>query len=117
MTDYQDNPAIKHLKPTSTRQNLSKPYINLLRNQFDFTRVPFSDRGSRLLVYQAAFQSQFYVKLAERLTSIEPGIETYLRRPPFIHNLHLIDDQGELLDFEVTSYPHVLYLNTRLGEY
>jgi putative isomerase len=110
-----------HIKKPSRQppspQELSRPYINLLRNQLDFTRVPFSDRGSRLLIYQAAYQSQFYVKLAERLTSIDPDIEAYLRRPPFIHNLHLIDENGELLDFEAISYPHILYLNTRLGEF
>ena len=74
-------------------QKLTSPKLNLLRNQIDFTRVPFSDRGSRLLVFQAVSQNHFYIKLAERLTSIEPGIETYLRRPPFIHNLCLIEWQ------------------------
>ena len=98
-------------------QKLTSPKLNLLRNQIDFTRVPFSDRGSRLLVFRAAFQNHFYIKLAERLTSIEPGIETYLRRPPFIHNLSLVDSDGEELDFEVTSFPHVLYLQTKLGDF
>jgi len=32
----------------------TSPYLNLLRNQIDITRVPFSDRGSRMLVLQAA---------------------------------------------------------------
>ncbi len=117
MSDFQDNYFRRSTKSAQLQQALSKPYINLLRNQLDFTRVPFSDRGSRLLIYQTAFQCQFYVKLAERLTSIDPGIETYLHRPPFIHNLHLIDEEGELIEFEVTTYPHMLYLNTRLGEF
>jgi putative isomerase len=117
MSDFQDNYFGRSTKSAPLQQVLSKPYINLLRNQLDFTRVPFSDRGSRLLIYQTAYQCQFYVKLAERLTSIDPGIETYLRRPPFIYNLHLIDAEGELIEFEVTSYPHMLYLNTRLGEF
>ena len=99
------------------KKNLVVPSPSLLMNKLDYTRVPFSDRGSRLLVFQSPFQSQFYVKLAERLTGVEPGIETYLRRPPFIHNLYLIDEQGEKLEFEVTTLPHVIYLKTRLGEF
>jgi glycogen debranching enzyme len=96
---------------------LASPKLSLLRNKIDYTRVPFSDRGSRLLVFQAAYQSQFFIKLAERLTSIEPGIETYLRRPPFIHNLCLVDEIGEILDFEITTFPHALHLNTRMGDF
>ena len=99
----------------STQQ--MRPTLDLLRNRLDYTHVPFSDRGSRLLVYQAPYQSQFYIKLAERLTNIEPGIETYLRRPPFIHNLHLMDENGEHLAFETTTYPHQIQMKTRLGEF
>ena len=99
----------------STQQ--MRPTLDLLRNRLDYTHVPFSDRGSRLLVYQAPYQSQFYIKLAERLTNIEPGIETYLRRPPFIHNLHLMDENGEQLAFETTTYPHRIQMKTRLGEF
>jgi putative isomerase len=70
-----------------------------------------------LLVFQAAFQDQFYIKLAERLINLEPGIEAYLNRVPFIQNLCLIDGQGEQLDFELTTYPHVLYMGTSLGDF
>lgn len=100
-----------------TTSKLVSPKLSLLHNAIDFTRVPFSDRGSRLLVFQAAYQSHFYIKLAERLTGIDPGIETYLRRPPFIHNLCLIDENGEALDFEITTYPHVMYMKTKIGDF
>ncbi|MBN1219989.1 MAG: hypothetical protein JXM69_13765 [Anaerolineae bacterium] len=95
----------------------TSPYLNLLRNQIDITRVPFSDRGSRLLVLQASGQNQLLVKLAERLTNLQPDIEAYLRRPPLIRDLCLIDEKGEMLAFEIESYPHVLYLRTRLGDF
>jgi len=91
--------------------------LNLLRNMIDITRVPFSDRGSRLLVFKDPERSRLYVKLAERLTSVEPGLEAYLRRPPFIQRLELLDGEGQPLEFEVTSRPHVLYFNTRIGEF
>ena len=95
----------------------STPYLNLLRNHIDITLVPFSDRGSRLLVMQQPGRSRLMVRLAERLTGLEPDIEAYLRRPPFIQDLCLIDEQGDPLEFEVTTQPHVLYLSTRLGDF
>lgn len=95
----------------------TSPYLNLLRNHIDITRVPFSDRGSRLLVFQEAKRSRLLVKLAERLTGLEPDIEAYLLRPPFVRDLCLVDGEGQELDFEVVSRPHILYFRTRLGEF
>ena len=95
----------------------SSPHLNLLRNRLDFSRVPFSDRGSRLLVFQVPDESRMLVKLAERLTSVEPGIEAYLRRPPFIRELGFIDENEDPLEFEVVTYPHILYFKTRLGDF
>jgi hypothetical protein len=93
------------------------PYFTLLRDHIDITRVPFSDRGSRLLVFKVPEQSQLFVKLAERLTELQPDIEAYLRRPPFIRDFCFVDEAGEILEFEVGSLPHVLYFQTRLGEF
>jgi len=60
----------------------TSPHLDLLRNHIDITRVPFSDRGSRLLVFKYPNTDRLYVKLAERLTAIQPGLETYRFRPP-----------------------------------
>ncbi|HSM72737.1 MAG TPA: trehalase family glycosidase [Anaerolineales bacterium] len=89
--------------------------LSLLKDQIDIPRVPFSDRGSRLLVFQNGGRSSLHIKLAERLTRIDPGIETYLNRPPFISDLVFIDEKGELLDFKVSTSPEVLRFHTRLG--
>jgi glycogen debranching enzyme len=96
---------------------LNSPSINLLLNQIDYSKVPFSDRGSRLLVFLDPDQDNLYVRLAERLTNLESNIEAYLHRPPFIHDLCFVDQQGEKLTFETTTYPHVLYFNTRIGDF
>ena len=69
------------------------------------------------MVFKAMDKSEFYVKLAERLTDVEPGIETYLKRPPFIEHLCLIDKNGNELDFEMTSYPNVIYMSTEVGDF
>jgi putative isomerase len=91
--------------------------LELLKNHIDLTRVPFSDRGSRLLVFQTAGASSLLVKLAERLTSIQPDIEAYLHRPPFLSSLCLLDDQREPLEFSVTTYPHLVIFHTRIGDF
>jgi putative isomerase len=91
--------------------------LPLLKNQIDITRVPFSDRGSRILVYQYVNRPSFYVKLAERLIHVEPGIESYLRRPPFMDDLCLIDEDGQVLDFHLTTSPEMLLFETRLGNF
>jgi len=95
----------------------TSPYINLLRNQINIARVPFSDRGSRLLVFQASDRSRLLIKLAERLTELQPDLEAYRYRPPFIRDLCLIDEAGAELHFETESFPHVLYLQTREGDF
>jgi len=95
----------------------SFPYLSLLRNHINITRVPFSDRGSRLLLYQREGESRLYVKLAERLTALEPGLDAYRDRPPFVERIELLDEDRNALDFDVVSYPHVLYLRTYLGNF
>ncbi len=95
----------------------TSPHLNLLRNHIDIKRVPFSDRGSRLLVFQAPGQSRLLVKLAERLTELQPDIDAYRQRAPFVRDIFLVDEEGEPLDFELVTYPHVLYLRTRLGDF
>lgn len=92
-------------------------YLSLLRNKIDIKHVPFSDRGSRLLVLLDKENPSFSVKLAERLTMIQPDIEAYLHRPPFIKDFYLLDEDGQVLDFKVTTYPHIVYLETQRGEF
>jgi len=99
-------------------QQTTASLLDLLKNRIDITQVPFSDRGSRLLVYQVPGQSRLLIKLAERLTELQPGLDTYRHRPPFIHSFSLVDESGEQLDFEkVVTYPHALCFQTRLGEF
>ncbi|MCJ7717628.1 MAG: hypothetical protein MUO54_14055, partial [Anaerolineales bacterium] len=98
-------------------ENLDSPYLLLLRDSIDPARVPFSDRGSRLLVQKYPDRDQFYVKLAERLTDLQSGLETYLLRPPYIQDLCFIDDTGMELAFNLITYPHAMFFQTRLGTF
>jgi len=94
-------------------------YQELLRNRIKLERMPFSDRGSRLLLFKNVGQEQYglYVKLAERLTALQPGLGTYRSRPPFIQDMHFIDSQGETLSYRLTTYPHLLEFETALGTF
>ncbi|MEM8529605.1 MAG: trehalase family glycosidase [Chloroflexota bacterium] len=94
------------------------PYLLVLENRIQLENIPFSDRGSRLLVYQERrLPDTLYIKLAERLTALVPGLSAYRNRPPFIHNLRLVDGDGQPISFELTTYPHALVFQTTLGEF
>ena len=99
------------------KQAQMSDYLALLKNHIDIERVPFSDRGSRLLVFKEKGRNRLYLKLAERLTNLDGDIEAYLHRPPFIQDISLIDEKGETLDFKPTIFPHYIRLETRLGEF
>lgn len=96
----------------------NSPYLLGLENRIGLRRIPFSDRGSRLLLYQDPRQAHtLYIKLAERLTAVTPGLSAYRNRPPFIPRLQLVDGDGRPLAFEVTTYPHALIFQTTVGEF
>jgi hypothetical protein len=96
----------------------ASPYLLALENRINLTRIPFSDRGSRLLLYQdARFPDTLYLKLAERLTAVTPGLSAYRQRPPFIPQLRLVDGDGQPVPFAITTYPHALIFQTPIGEF
>ena len=90
-------------------------HLSVLENRIDITQVPFSDRGSRLLVFKSPDQDRLYVKLAERLTEVQPGLEAYLFRPPYIRDLCFTDEEGMPLAYRLTTYPDALFFQTRCG--
>ena len=88
-----------------------------MRGQINLTRDPFSTRGSRLVIQQSEGESSLFVKLGERLIELDADPEAYVKRPPFLQNLQLVDGNGEALDFEAEASPDVIRLRTRLGEF
>lgn len=89
--------------------------LDYLHNKIDIRCEPFSDIGSRLLVFQKVGTSELLIKLAERLTGIEPGLEKYLFRPPFIQDFYFCDEYGNKLSFEVNTSPDSLSFETSIG--
>jgi glycogen debranching enzyme len=96
----------------------SSPLLALLKNRIELDKVPFSDRGSRITVYRdKRLPDALYIKLAERLTAVQPGLSTYRKRPPFISRMQFVDGEGYPVSFDLTSYPHALTFQTTLGEF
>ncbi|MFN8477289.1 MAG: hypothetical protein U0074_05585 [Kouleothrix sp.] len=92
----------------------SSPLLVLLENRIALDRVPFSDRGSRLLVYRERHDLYaLYIKLAERLTALTPRLSTY-RSACLLSNLRFTDGDGGRYHSH-SSYPHALLFDTPLG--
>jgi putative isomerase len=70
-----------------------------------------------MLVFQSPRKNRLLIKLAERLTRLQPDIDAYRHRPPFIRGLSLIDAGGNSLDFGIEVQPHALSFSTELGEF
>lgn len=87
------------------------------KDHYDIGQISFSFPGSRILIYQYPQENRLLIKLAERLINIFPGLEAYLTRDPFVSDFQLLDGSGKALDFQATTYPHLLRLETSLGPF
>ncbi len=89
------------------------PYLQQLQDRIALEDIPFSERGSRLLIFRGG--STFNIRLAERWTQWVKEVGDYRQRPPVVKLFRLTDETGGPLDFELSAYPHALCLKTRLG--
>lgn len=96
-------------------EGVRSPFLRTLRDRIDITKVPFSSRGSRLLIYRQQEADALCVKFAERLKTLETGLEAHRHRPPYIDDLMLLDEKGAPLSFKLTTYPHALFFETSIG--
>jgi glycogen debranching enzyme len=92
---------------------LESPFFDLLKNCINLRDVPFTDRGSRLLVFRT--DSRFSIRLAERWLKRDGQLSAYRRRPPIIDQLRFIDGEGRALDFTLCTYPHRVDAVTEIG--
>ena len=92
------------------------PLLSLLKDRVDLKQVPFTERGSRLLVLQNP-DGGLIIRLAERWVKIDPRTTGYLERPPIVDHLYMTDPDGAQLKFELESYPHCLNFKTRIGTF
>ncbi|MCC6191567.1 MAG: glycogen debranching protein [Anaerolineales bacterium] len=90
-------------------------YLSLLKNRIDLHHVPFSDRGSRLMVFRN--NSHFSVRLAERWFKREGQLAAYRDRPPLIDAWQFTNAEGQPLSVKVTTYPHRVDVETDAGDF
>ena len=95
--------------------SLDSPYLNLLKNRINLRQIPFSDRASRLLVFQS--DDHLTIRLAERWFKLQGQLAAYRERPPLIDHWVFTDGEGNPLEINLTTYPHRLDCATRVGTF
>lgn len=95
--------------------NFGSPFLELLKDRADLRRIPFTERGSRLLVFRSG--DFFHVRLAERWFKREGQLSAYRHRPPIVEDWVLTDGEGRPLALEVASYPHLVECRTSCGTF
>jgi glycogen debranching enzyme len=89
--------------------------IESLHNRIDLTNIPFTDRGSRILLSRQ--QHELSIRLAERWLKWESEFGPYRTRTPLINHFRLLDEVGNALEFQTDSYPHSIILRTAVGNF
>jgi len=90
-------------------------FLQRLRGRITLETIPFSERGSRLLVFRDA--NRLDIRLAERWAKWEAEVGNYRQRAPIVDDITLTDEDDAPLDFEFIAYPHAVYFQTRCGEF
>ena len=93
----------------------NSPYLTLLKDRINLRRIPFSERGARLLVFGSS--DRFAVRLAERWYNRTRELSAYRQRPPILQDLCFTDEEGRPLALALTTYPHCLECNTTVGTF
>jgi glycogen debranching enzyme len=87
-----------------------------LHNRIDLTNIPFTDRGSRILLFRHGHQ--LYFRLAERWAKWEEEVGHYRKRVPIISEWTFLGADGQpLTDLEAETYPDVIHLTTPSGTF
>ncbi len=122
MTYTPSSPFLQQLRGRITLEEIAPEQIDSRfqrvpadPQRVPFSGIPFSERGSRILVFRRA--SSLYIRLAERWTKWVEEVGDYRHRAPVVQDFRLTDANGAPLDFTLIAYPHALCLETRLGKY
>src|SRR5712692_8010464 len=94
---------------------MDSSFLDLLKNRIDLQTIPFSDRGSRLMVFRV--NDTLVVRLAERWFKLEGQLAAYRQRPPLVDAWQFTDGEGHPLPFALTTYPHRIDCETAIGTF
>jgi hypothetical protein len=95
--------------------DVNSKYLNLLKDRINLRQIPFSDRGSRLLIFQSG--QHLTVRLAERWFKREGQLAAYRNRAPLIDQWVFADHEGKPLELKPTTYPHRIDFETSIGTF
>ncbi len=93
----------------------NSPFLRQLRGRITLDRIPFAERDSRLLVFRE--QAHLFVRVEERWIKWRHQVGEFSKRAPILDDFLFADENGVPLDFHVTTFPHALYFETRVGEF
>jgi len=102
------------------------PYFEVLRDSLSLTTVPFTERGSRILVGLKQSTSSeggssemeadgLEVRMAERWPHLEKRLGNHRVRRPLIEGLRPTNSSGHPLPYELHTWPHKILLQTSVG--
>jgi len=89
--------------------------LDELINRIDLDRIPFTERGSRILVMKNG--KGMLIRLAERWYKLTRSISAYRQRPPIVEEWVFTDDQNQVLDYEMESRPDCILFRTAIGNF
>ncbi len=86
-----------------------------LQNRIDLSHIPFTERGSRLLLFRR--DEELFIRLAERWIKYENLYGPHRQRAPIIDHMLLLDGDDRPLHFTINSNAYSVNLITSLGVY
>lgn len=89
--------------------------LETLHNHIDLSHIPFTDRGSRLMLFREG--QTLLIRLAERWTRWEKEVGHYRQRLPIISRFVLLGMDGSPLNWTADTYPHLAQLHTEQGQF
>lgn len=87
--------------------------LELLKDRIDLRDIPFTERGSRLLLFHQ--EDGFRLRVAERWFKRDRQLSAYRQRPPLIEDWVFLGADGEALSGELRTAPHRVDYETAVG--
>lgn len=89
--------------------------LTVLHNRIDLEHIPFTERGSRILVMKN--DTGLIIRLAERWYKLTRSISAYRQRPPIVEELCFTDSKGDELETELDSQPDRVVFHSPVGDF
>jgi glycogen debranching enzyme len=95
--------------------NIILPPLAALKNRIDLTHIPFTERGSRILVMKNEYG--LIIRLAERWYKLTRSISAYRQRPPIVEEWVFTNTAGIELTYQMDSQPDRIIFRTDVGNF